>query len=79
MFQTISPLEQNGRMEQLNGHLENQIILAVKIVVQLEVLKINQRGMILVVKENYMVSSKLINTVLELTHSSKWRLIQMRT
>jgi len=48
-------------------------------VVQLEVLKINQRGMILVVKENYMVSSKLINTVLELTHSSKWRLIQMRT
>jgi len=65
MFQTISPLEQNGRMEQLNGHLGNQIMLAVKIVVQLEVLKINQRGMILVVKENYMVSSKLINTVLE--------------
>ena len=52
-------------MEQLNGHLGNQIMLAVKIVVQLEVLKINQRGMILVVKENYMVSSKLINTVLE--------------
>jgi hypothetical protein len=72
-------------MELLNRHLMNPMIAVKtvptlkKIVVQLEVLKVNQLGMIFHVAVIYMVSSKLINAVLELTHSSKWRLIQMRT